>query len=408
MKDLPSKTEIINAIKSGIFPKHSNICYKLCVPQDPADLARLMVALANSGGGYIIIGINRTPFQKESKQVPFNETNTLRKIDDAHKLYTTGINIQSTLHHIGEKPIIIIHAEQHFGIAYFSRHKTSPERRVRYQINDTTIKAEASLLYKKVYKYMSLDSFISSLYCHNWRFFEPSVWNDKFERRFYHARYKLPQEDGSTPELYASCVTRTKNSEAAWKVYSHGEGLGRHCVQLELDITNLRHQLEKTQYHYYENEVDYQDEVVILNMHRKREKRWMKYYNTYFAHFNLLSYIRLLSLKRDAYSYEHEVRLFLIPDLKQTKPENRRKKARHLDIPINWKEVLKGVRIDRGCSPTEIKAIQQACFSAGIIPDFGGKLNIFGSQEPPSGAIPIKFVLFDIDEMPGPQRICIY
>ena len=73
--------------------------------------------------------------------------------------------------------------------------------------------------YTKVFKYMTLDVFLTSLYCGTWRFFEPSKWKDKFEQRFYCANYALPTAKGHTPQLFATCVTRGKNSEAAWKVY---------------------------------------------------------------------------------------------------------------------------------------------------------------------------------------------
>ena len=44
-----------------------------------------------------------------------------------------------------------------------------------------------------------------------------------------------------------------------------------------------------------------------------------KSYPIYFNNFSLNSFIELLSLKRDAFSYENEVRLFLIPDLSQNR-----------------------------------------------------------------------------------------
>lgn len=176
---------------------------------------------------------------------------------------------------------------------------------------------------------MTLDVFLTSLYCGTWRFFEPSKWKDKFEQRFYCANYALPTAKGHTPQLFATCVTRAKNSEAAWKVYSNGQGLGAHCLQLELDIIELRKQLRASGLHFEEKLIEYESENKIMNLHKKRKP----YYKDYFSSFTLNSFLRLLSLKREAYSYEEELRLFVIP--KTNGKRNKCKKAQHQDLKIN-------------------------------------------------------------------------
>ncbi len=103
--------------------------------------------------------------------------------------------------------------------------------------------------------------------------------------------------------------------------------------------------------------------------------------------------------------YEQEVRLFVIPDM-TISTRNKWKKALPLDIPVDWKKIIKSVRIDKNCSAGEFKAIQQACYTVGIDPIFkpvpvGGGLNC------PAGAVQIKFESFDIDDMPGNKGITI-
>ena len=247
---------------------------------------------------------------------------------------------------------------------------------------------------------MTLEAFLTSLYCRTWRFFEPSKWNDKFEQRFYCANYTIPTAIGNTPQLFATCVTRERNSEAAWKVYSHGQGLGARCLQLELDTVELRKQLRATGYQFEEKSIEYIPENVILDLHKKRKP----YYKKYFTPFTLDSYLRLLSLKRNAYAYEKGLRLFIIPH--NGKLRNKGKKAQAMDIKIDWKNVIKRVRVDKKCSDAELASIQRACFSVGINPIIKN-YNFIGIVPIPSNLKDIEFERFDIDDMPGTNSITI-
>ena len=289
--------------------------------------------------------------------------------------------------------------------SFFSRVKTTPARQIAYKFKEIdkdqyAISNENEMRYPKVYKYMTLEAFLTSLYCRTWRFFEPSKWNDKFEQRFYCANYTIPTAIGNTPQLFATCVTRERNSEAAWKVYSHGQGLGARCLQLELDTVELRKQLRATGYQFEEKSIEYIPENVILDLHKKRKP----YYKKYFTSFTLDSYLRLLSLKRNAYAYEKELRLFIIPH--NGKLRNKGKKAQAMDIKIEWKNVIKRVRVDKKCSDAELASIQRACFSVGINPIIKN-YNFIGIVPIPSNLKDIEFERFDIDDMPGTNSITI-
>lgn len=254
--------------------------------------------------------------------------------------------------------------------------------------------------YTKIFKYMALDVFLTSLYCGTWRFFEPSKWKDKFEQRFYCANYALPTAKGHTPQLFATCVTRSKNSEAAWKVYSNGQGLGAHCLQLELDIIELRKQLRASEFHFEEKLIEYESENKIMNLHKKRKP----YYKDYFSSFTLNSFLRLLSLKREAYSYEEELRLFVIPKINGKR--NKCKKAQHQDLKIKWCDIITKVRIDKKCSDAELLSIQRACFSVGINPIIKN-YTFIRNKKPSNGLKEVEFERYDIDDMPGTSSITI-
>ena len=104
---------------------------------------------------------------------------------------------------------------------------------------------------------------------------------------------------------------------------------------------------------------------------------------------------------------EQELRLFLIPK-NGGGQRNNSQKAEHRDIKITWKDVIKKVRVDKNCSEAELVAITRACFYVGINPKFiKYRPNVNTSQS--KGIYNnVDFELFDIDNMPGPQKITIY
>lgn len=306
---------------------------------------------------------------------------------------------------INKAEIVFLQIEKSSMLAYYSRKLTSPERMTAYvRKDDAVIKSQNEVLdkraYKNVFKYMTIEAFLISLFSKTWRFYEPKQWNDKFERRFYCANYLLPNSDENTPLLYATCVTKAKNSAAAWKVYSHGQGLSSHCVQLELDVVELRNELRKSGMRVDEKDVVYKKENYILGLH----KRSSVDYQYYFSKFSYENFLSLLTLKREAYSYEQEVRFFVRS--KDYKPRSIRKRCEYYDIPIEWNRVIKKVRIDHSCSDAELVSVQQACFSVGINPIIK-KYNFVGKLIKPNGCKDIEFEKFDIDAMPGKQRITV-
>jgi hypothetical protein len=305
---------------------------------------------------------------------------------------------------IEEKHIVILEIEKSKSTSFFSRTETTPARQIAYRFkkegnNELYVHNDGEMRYSRVFKYMTLETFLSSLYSNAWRFYEPSKWTDKFEQRFYCANYNLPTAPGSTPQLFATCVTRERNSEAAWKVYSNGQGLGAHCLQLELNIVELRKQLRVSGYQFEEMPINYKPEHMILNIHKKKKG----YYREYFNNFTLDSFLTLLTLKREAYAYEKELRLFLIPQ--NSGKRNRGKKVECKNISIDWRNIILRARIDKKCSDAELVAVQRACFSVGINPVIK-KYEFIGNAKP-SGLKDIEFELFDIDDMPGTKSITI-
>ena len=376
--------------------------FKINLPRNFDNLVRQAVAMSNTVGEFIIFGVEDKTLSVVGVHGDYHQL--ISDIELSIKKLSLGLSYLITHEVVDDKDVVIFEIKKAESTTYFSRVETTPARQIAYryteEVEGRLSISKKEMRYTRVFKYMTLETFLTSLYCGTWRFFEPSKWNDKYEQRFYCANYTLPSATGNTPQVFATCVTRVKNSEAAWKVYSHGQGLGALCLQLEIDIVELRKQLKASGLRFEEKSIIYEPENVIMDLHKKTKP----YYKKYFSSFTLNSFLNLLSLKRDAYAYEQELRLFIIPT--NGGRRNKYKKAQHQDMSINWKNVITKVRVDKKCSDAELASIQRACFSIGINPIIKN-YTFIGNLVPPTGIKDVEFERFDIDDMPGASSITI-
>lgn len=218
------------------------------------------------------------------------------------------------------------------------------------------------------YKYIDLETFLISLKANTLRFNEPSKWPDKYESRFYNAEYSpIGVAPSDTPFLYACCLTYSRESEAAWKVYSYQKtGLGAHCVELRIKRTLFRERLVKklNNYRVFLGLVNYKDSSFINTIHapyiiKDGNTIPTEHYDEYFKYFSLYSYLNLLLLKREAFNHEKEIRFFIIPN-----DANNREKSHYVndklvscsepkDVEIDWLDILDAIQIDSNCSDVE-------------------------------------------------------
>lgn len=210
-----------------------------------------------------------------------------------------------------------------------------------------------------VYKYLNLESVLLCLENSNIRFQQPSEWPDKYESLFYNATYdRLGISDDLHPKLFACCFTTAKMSEAAWKVYSYDKnGLAHRCVKLAINLNKLRDALndygKKNGFKVYESLMDYSlNDEEIINLHKKSSP----YYAELFDNFDgLNAYLSLLVIKRKAFSYENELRFFLVPDDCHKNLETIE------DVTLSLSNLIESIAVDDKCSDMEMNILKVYC-----------------------------------------------
>ena len=264
----------------------------------------------------------------------------------------------------------------------------------------------------KFYKYMSLENALQCFIGSNLWFVEPTEWQDKFENYFYGATINGEKCSNNNPLLYATCVTNSKDSESAWKIYSYNtQGLASRCVELTINRKKFREQLLKAKfkesdskrykplsnyYDIYEGEVLYKDEQYIVNLSQPKIKdqkmeKPNEAFKAYFDAFSFENYLNLMLLKRKAFQHESEIRIFIVPK----KWKGNSKCHSHLDIKLEWGEVVEGLRYDCNCSKLEKTLLLDALKKV---------LKLKKSAPLPTG---FKFEPYDVYDAPAPPTITI-
>lgn len=257
------------------------------------------------------------------------------------------------------------------------------------------------------YKYMTLEAFTLSLLKGTWQFAEPTRWNDEYEGRFYRADYNALKVLDCPSKLYATCITGEKANEAAWKVYAHGQGLGSRCIQIRINMSVLRKELSNgIPNHCFDSEGTLYEGTVFYDLSDQEIKALNTpsgaYYDTFFESFNMESFLKLLLIKRKAYEYEKETRLFFVPkDYQEIDRSVRSGNGDVMYVKVNWKDIIEEILIDKKCSKAELETIKFVCKQAGI--------NIHDpNKRGPKKADEIWMKTFNVDEMEGKKKITIY
>lgn len=169
------------------------------------------------------------------------------------------------------------------------------------------------------YKYMPWKRLHEMLSRKEMVFVNPSLWNDPYEVKYLDTDYSVLGY--SQPKIFCFCIRNdNENEEASWKIYRTNEPdnpLIRISIKALPFLKSLKESAQKLGYTIYLTKVSYRFRQKEINELYKRDN---KYFNEYFDNFNEEKYIRLLSIKRKAFKYEQEIRLFLVPQQKTIVP----------------------------------------------------------------------------------------
>lgn len=185
------------------------------------------------------------------------------------------------------------------------------------QYNHITFLDDECVNTKRLYKYLDVESALSLFETGDMNYVDPTNWFDPFEKRFYEADYSALQFE--KPKVFCSCFTKKSTNEAAWVMYSYfKKGLAARSVRLEIDPFVYYDLLEDygklTGKHIYIGNVNYSlSEKTIKALHKLSSK----HHHKYFCNFCIEKFIKLLLVKRKAFEYEQEIRVFVVCQLKE-------------------------------------------------------------------------------------------
>ncbi len=187
---------------------------------------------------------------------------------------------------------------------------------------------------EQFYRYIPLSRFIEMLEEKAIAFVNPKKWLDPYERLYLNTDFSSL---GYSKPGYIFCLcgrNSTDNEEASWKVYSNG---GETLIRVKFNIAKLfpiiNEYAQENNCKVYYARVKYDLSANKIRNISKDKNLYDKYIT---KSFDDKKYIRLLSLKRPAFEYEKELRLFIVF---QRKPTHNYKDD-VIKIPINM-EVFK-------------------------------------------------------------------
>ena len=163
-----------------------------------------------------------------------------------------------------------------------------------------------------LFKYMTASRVLEILENtpHQIAFVSPEKWYDPYETKFLNTDYTA-LNGYKQPKIYCFCARMDNfNEEASWKIYKNdNEPLLRLKLNTIDFLSSLSDFAKNNQCDLYFSKVDYRLVQDINKLHLLSSS----YYHEFFDNFDDKQYVKVMSLKRMAFSYEKEYRIFLIP-----------------------------------------------------------------------------------------------
>lgn len=200
-------------------------------------------------------------------------------------------------------------------------------------IGDITINWENP----KVFRYLRFSRVQEMFKKHEITFVSPSQWEDPYEKRYY----KVKVNDGkeSVPNIACLCVT-TSASENASAFWNWGKNSDEPWLRLAINLYELLNTLDsfaskhKARIYVSSAKYDY-NENEIKNIHKDKNFK---------ASTLERYYIKLMSLKRQAYRFENELRIFVVWDEDSKNFDSLKKEEKYVEdkvLKISYKKSMK-------------------------------------------------------------------
>ena len=184
-----------------------------------------------------------------------------------------------------------------------------------------------------LYKYMPLSRFLESINNHELVFVSPELWYDPFEQ-LYHG-IDCRERGYVTEEIACMCLSdkSSTNEDASWRVYSDSN-----CKSVRLSIEQkvlldlLEDYASQNSYNVYIGKVDYSfEKQAIMSLWKSSTKESRMYFPDKMSREHYLS---IMLLKRKAFQYENEVRVFLVKEKDNIAFNNNL-----LKLPCNYRQL---------------------------------------------------------------------
>ena len=217
-----------------------------------------------------------------------------------------------------------------------SKLKTIDERPLEgydriHLLNDYTFPKDKDTFFK----YMPLERFVGSVDKGEFVFVSPLTWKDPFERMYFNV--DCSAHDYLTEDIACLCVTEksSTNEDASWKAYAdHGEKAVRLSIHRENFLRMIDDYAQAEGYEVYIGKAQYGfEKKEIMNLHAPDSP----YHDLFFPEkMERMHYLSVMTLKRSAFEYENEFRVFLVKDKIDYKNGL-------VKIPCDWTELVTDV-----------------------------------------------------------------
>lgn len=163
------------------------------------------------------------------------------------------------------------------------------------------------------YKYMPLDRFKRSVKDGVFVFVSPDLWQDPFERMYFNV--DCSAHGYQTEDIACLCVSEksSTNEDASWRVYAgNGEKVVRLSVNRTLFLDMMDDYAIKNEYEVYIGKAQYgYEKREIMNLYKPASPGHDLFFP---AKMERKHYLSVMTLKRSAFEYENEFRVFLVKD----------------------------------------------------------------------------------------------